>query len=774
LIRAPKDRILSVAQFSPHDTGFPSGERHMRGSLAFSRVNYRNSSGRICAGIWACLLIVLLSFGGSGSAAAKSGGGARTKPVANFSQSAKSRKKVRRSAKRRTKAKRRRKAKRKRKTVPTTPAGRLGYAIGLAGRGKFDAARAQAKQSGLPGSQKLISWLVLQHTRATPTAREITGFLAENPDWPRRERLLARAEAAQFFRPETARTTLAYFKKRPPKTGVGMAALARAYKRLNNETAAKLWLRRAWTTRRLGGGLEAILVRDMGKWLRPADHLARAAFLTFAGAPRALMAIIKRLKDKARRAQVLAQASFLFQSKRAPRRLKAVPAALRSSPPLAYARSRYWRRKNNNARARTVLIRAAASKPELNDPVAWWKERRFQAREALGGGNPELAYALAAVHGLKQGLYFAQAEFLAGWIALVHLRQPRLAFDHFSALRHAVRKPRSIARAEYWLGRALRKLELPESAKARFADAAKYVRTYYGQLSRDAIGRSPSVPAMSEPPPVDPSAARDFELREPVRMARLLVEAKQNDLATAFLFAMADRATAHDEFILLARLARELRLPHVSIRIAKKAEARGHYMGRMAYPDDILPNFAQLTDPVGTPLIYSVIRQESEFSTAAMSRAGARGLMQLMPRTARLVARQHKQRYHRARLTSDPKYNLQIGSAHLYDLLENHRGSYIMALTSYNAGPGRTLKWAAQFGDPRAARVDPVNWIESIPFNETRNYVQKVMENLQVYRSYITPGESNSLTMDLRSGTPPPRTKSDARKPGGKSGKKKS
>ncbi len=770
LIPMQKDRILGV-RHSRIDMSLAAPWRIQGNSLAILQPKYQSRAGRLLGVLCAGLLSAFLGFGAADPLFAQQKSNAKAKSAVNFSKSAKSRKTAKRTTRRRTGAKRRRTAQRAGKVDLSTPGGLLGSAIDLAGKGRFEAARARARKSGLEGAEKLIGWLVLQHTGATATSAEINAFLEQNPDWPRRDRLLARAEAAQYFRPGSALETLAYFKDRPPETGAGMAALARAHKRQGDEKSAKMWLRRAWTTRRLGGGLETILRKDMGKWLRADDQRARAAYLTYVNDPRALLRMSKWLKDKDLRALTLAQASFLLRSRRAPRRLKGVPAALRSTPALAYARSRYWRMKNNNAKALAIALRATTINGTPAQQSAWWKERRVLAREALGAGRPEQAYALAAVHGLKRGLYLAQAEFLAGWIALVHLAQPALAYGHFVALREVVSKPRSVARAQYWLGRALSKLGLPQSARASFAGAARHARTFYGQLALDIVAEGGT--EKRKPVSVGEAAKQAFETREPARMARMLAKAERRGLAAAFLFARSDRSDSHEELVLLARLARELKLPHVSLRIAKRAEARGFYMGTMAYPGDILPSFTQLNEPVEATLIHSLIRQESEFNAKARSWAGARGLMQLMPRTARLVARQHKQRYRRARLTGEPAYNLQIGTAHLRDLLDNHGGSFIMALASYNAGPGRTLKWAKTFGDPRSPEVDPVDWIESIPFDETRDYVQKVMENLQVYRSYMTPGASRSLTRDLRRGTLPPEPARDARDAGKTADRKK-
>lgn len=662
--------------------------------------------------------------------------------------------------------KRKKYTKKKRKPAPKlviqTPHQRLAYAITLAHRAKFDQARAEAKKCGLPHAAKLIEWLKLRHSSSPVTADEITRFLKDNPGWPSRKRLATRAEAAHFFRPKSPQDTIAYFKDNPPKTGAGFAALARAHFRAGDKKTARMWLARAWHGSALGKGLEKfILGSPVGKLLTRRDHLARAAYFAFRHQPKELMRIKHRYKGGDRKL-IVATASLLFKSKRANGRLAAVPGSLRGNPALNYALARYWRHKDKPQRVRNTVLAASFRKTPLNHPRGWWRERHAQARAALGKANYPLAYVLSAPHGLRQGHRFAQAEFFSGWIALVHLKRPRLALKHFEALRKGVSHPRSIARAEYWIGRAHERIGNVETARKHFAHAANYPRSFYGLLGLDRLDpdelarRNLNAELKPAPKPaIDTAFKEKFNGRDVVQLVRALVKAKKKGLAARFLFALSKDADDAQEYAATAALAHEASLPHVGVRIAKHAEARGHIMGPLAYPHNVLPRFVKLSDSVEKPLLLGLIRQESEFNPRAKSHAGARGLMQLMPGTARLVARQYKQRYRKNKLTEDPAYNLKLGAAHLHDLINNHGGSYILALVSYNAGPARTLAWVKQFGDPRRSRVDPINWIESIPFDETRDYVQKVMENLQIYRARFDMAEDTSLTDALSRGTPP-------------------
>jgi len=638
------------------------------------------------------------------------------------------------------------------RTNINTPHGRLNNAIDLAKKGKFAAARAQAKQTSLKHSTKLIEWLILQHSNSPAKASDITQFLKTHPGWPREQRLLARIESAHFFRPISPQHTIDYLTAQPPQTGIGKVALARAYKRQKDTENAKLWLKRAWHNHGLSVAMEKIILADMGSLLTKKDHAARVAHFTFAQSPKAVMRL-RRLLTKADRAAAHAQASLLFFSKRAMARVKAVPKALKNSPPLQFALARYWRKKDKYEKTRPHILKAPSEKSSLNNPKAWWTERHVTARYLLGKGRTLEAYALTKPHGVEVGNSFAQAEFFTGWLALVHLNKPKEALEHFTHLRNGVKKPRSIARAEYWCGRAHQDLNHEELAKRRFESAAKYSKTYYGQLARGELGKTYTNAITVETPTPGLVTKALFETRDMVQITRTLAKARRSGLVRDFLFALMNHAASRDEAIAVAGLAHELKLTHIGVRIAKKAEERGLDMGTHAYPHGVLPNYPHLKS-VDDALLYGLIRQESEFNAQAKSWAGARGLMQIMPGTARLIARQYKQRYRRDKLTKDPSYNLKLGSAHLQDLINNHRGSYIMALTSYNAGPGRTIKWMSAFGDPRGTQIDPINWVESIPFNETRDYVQKVMENMYIYRSNLTPGRNMSLKEELKRGTP--------------------
>ena len=292
-------------------------------------------------------------------------------------------------------------------------------------------------------------------------------------------------------------------------------------------------------------------------------------------------------------------------------------------------------------------------------------------------------------------------------------------------------------------------------ARRHFLAAAKHHRAYYGQLARDRMGY-----ALPPRPEVSGAGARTgLQTHELVKVISLLVGANNRALLPAFFAAALKLLKTAEEMAALSQMAYTLGHPNIGVRMAKHAAERGHDLGELAYPYKLLPPYKLLSGNVERALVHGVIRQESEFNAIAISRSGARGLMQLMPGTARLMARAHKQRYRRTKLTKDPRYNLKLGTAYLARLLDRFKGSYILTAAGYNAGPGRAKQWLERYGDPRRGMIDPIDWVESIPFNETRDYVQKVLENTQIYRAQFNRNKTSTINRDLARGKLPAATK---------------
>ncbi len=420
-----------------------------------------------------------------------------------------------------------------------------------------------------------------------------------------------------------------------------------------------------------------------------------------------------------------------------------VPARLQNDPGLLFERMRWRRHKDLDDDAAAILEHPPA---DLVRPQAWASERLIIARRLLDDGQAARAYRLASNSGLGSGPTFAELEFLAGWIALRDLNQPGTAYNHFVHLYHAVTLPISLARGAYWSARAADAMGNKTLAATWYQTAAPFVTTYYGQLAAAHLGATAATFKVSEPKPTA-AETQAFERNELVRLVRDLAQIGDTDDLGVFLRRITDEAMTPADYALTARLARAVSRPDVAVFTAKRASYAGVTLMDEGYPVAALPPGGN----VEAPLVLAMTRQESAFDNAAVSSAGARGLMQLMPATANKVAQLLHLPFSRRRLTSDVAYNVTLGRAYLNSLVDNFSGSYVLAVAAYNAGPARVHQWIVDHGDPRNANVDPIDWVERIPYTETRNYVQRVLENLQVYRFRLGSAVPTlSLASDLK------------------------
>jgi soluble lytic murein transglycosylase len=384
-----------------------------------------------------------------------------------------------------------------------------------------------------------------------------------------------------------------------------------------------------------------------------------------------------------------------------------------------------------------------------DDPVrrvAWATERQSLARYALATGDLSAAYRIASKHRLTSGPVFAELEFFTGWVALRFQHQPEVAYNHFVGLYEVVKLPVSVARASYWAGRAADAMGYNQLAATWYRTAAEHVTTYYGQLATAALSEPPLSHALDEPTPTAADTTA-FETHELVQVLLALSEIGANEYMRPFLLRLSELAKTPGEHALITHLALKIDRPDLAITAAKKASYAGVVLLAEGYPLTQLPPGGN----VEHPLVLAMTRQESAFDREAVSSAGALGLMQLMPKTAKNVARALRLKFYKRRLTTDRDYNITIGRAYLNGLLGDFSGSYVLAIAAYNAGPSRVRQWMRDYGDPRSDKVDAIDWIESIPIGETRNYVQRVLENLQLYRLRL--GDQSlafSLASDLR------------------------
>lgn len=631
-------------------------------------------------------------------------------------------------------------------------------AFAEADRANWIAARQHAGRISDPVAAKLILWTRLQADNSGSTFAEITTFREQNPDWPRLATLALRAENALLAYPMSSSDVVAWFSANPPATGEGKIRYGKALIDTGKADEGVSWIRRGWVDHDFSATRQKEILTAYGSHFDAETQKARLARLLWEQRTTDAKTAANLVGQDAR---MLADAriQFIAGSSQANTALSRVPDALRADPGLLYDQVRYERRRGNDHTALPLLLTAPTEPHKMIRPDIWWVERKILARKALAGGLYQQAYDLSAAHGLTEGVEFAEGEFMAGWIALQFLNKGDLALAHFKRLGGGVSTPISKARAYYWSGRAASATGNKEAADGYYRQAATYPVSFYGQLATAALAGAGGDGKLNFPanPAHSAEVKQRFNNRELVHAARILQDLDRERTRWTVMLHMADTLTDPAELAALSDLARSFGDQKLSLRIAKAAASRNIILPEHAYPTTLMPQWTHKGPPVEKALVYGLSRQESEFDPKALSPAGARGLMQLMPGTARIVARQVGLPYSANRLT-DPVYNATLGAAHLGDLIENDfAGSYIMSIAAYNAGGSRVRQWIGQFGDPRSSAVDPIDWIETIPFSETRNYVQRVIENLEVYRGRLA-GEAlpTRIEDDLRRHTGAP------------------
>lgn len=598
-------------------------------------------------------------------------------------------------------------------------------ALSAAESGRWAAAEALARSIGSPELTDYLLWLRLRDERATAAIAEYASFLAEHADWPGLGPLRARAEAVLADKADD-RTVLAFFASAEPTTGKGRVRLAKALLAAGHERRAIELLRRSWVEDDLSESDERAVLAAHGDRLQAADHRARLDRLLWDGREAAARRMLPHV-DREHRA--LAEARLRLRGDRSPdAAVAAVPPALLGTAGLAYERVRWRRVKGLDSGAQAILLDPPSS---LGRPKLWWDERSIQVRRALRTSQYRLAYRLAAGHGLESGAELAEAEWTAGWLALRFTREPERAAAHFQRMADIVRTPISRARASYWSGRAASALGRTEAAQRHYRDAAAFPHTFYGQLAATELGLviQPKLTQVAAASVADPG---DHALG---RTARLLCELGAHERAVPFVVQLARNAGDDAAARGALRLARDCGRADLAVRAAKALPPEREVTLEASHP---IPRIAALTGrrpSLPEPALrLAVTRQESQFDPMARSPAGARGLMQLMPPTARSMARDLGLPFAIERLTRDPDYNARLGVRYLERQLVRFDGEVVLALAAYNAGPGRVAEWLATYGDPRGGDAHRwIDWIELIPFTETRNYVQRVLESREVY-----------------------------------------
>lgn len=617
--------------------------------------------------------------------------------------------------------------------------GALRSALSAAQSGDWSRAYAEVAPATDPLPQKMLRWMDYARPGAPGRFPDIAEFIEKNPDWPGQKALRKHAEEA--LTAESDAVAGEWFKRYPPLSATGKVREAEIQLNAGDVEGGTAALRAAWISADFGPLDEKNFLAHHSASIRPEDHVKRMDRLLWDGqgdAARRMLPLVSR--DY----RLLAEARLALaaQARKAEALVARVPAPRRSDPGLLFEKLQYLRKKEMTDAAVQLLLFQAN---DLIRPAAWWGERQAIARQVLANGNASLAYRIVEQHGLIEGSAFSEAEFLLGYIALRYMKQPELAFEHFSQILTRVSTPFAKARAGYWGGRAAETQGKSDLAAKWYAAGADHMATFYGQLAAHQLGHDAPPRPVPEPVPTADELTQ-FESNEVVRAARLFFELGDAARGKVFLLHLANNAKSPTMFAMLATLAENSGRIDLAIAVAKRAIEAGTPLMIHGYPVTTIPEGGTTAED---PLLFAIMRQESAFEVDAVSRSGARGLMQLMPATASSTANRMQLPFSAGRLTSDGIYNVLLGRSYLEGLIDDFGGSYALAVAAYNAGPGRVRQWLRDYGDPRGGSIDMVDWIEMIPINETRNYVQRVLENLQIYRGQIGRDSAFSLASDL-------------------------
>ncbi len=596
------------------------------------------------------------------------------------------------------------------------------YAANDLARG--DSAAATARD---PIVATALEWVALRAMPKEAGYRRIGKFIAAHPDWPTLDLLRKAGEEALFSANPAPATVFAYFGAAAPVTAAGKLALARAARASGDEAAFQALVRAVWRQDNLNGWLESHILKQFAGALRPEDHRARAVRLLYKEQVSAgLRAAALAGKDAQALAHIRVAAINEVGNEKG---FASAPASVVNDPAFIFSKIQFLRRANRLTEAADLMLKAPRAAEQIVDGDEWWIERRLLARRILDAGDAATAYRIVAGHAAAANDLQVDAEFHAGWIALRFVKEPVAAIRHFDTAIALARTPISRARAYYWRGRAAE--VAGEDARVFYQRAALESSAFYGQVARLRLGTA-DVPMRHAQ-----LAAEGAARAESVRVVEVFYAAGARPFATSLAYAAAKSLEAPEQMAALARVVVQDRDAKSALTLGKLASQRGFAMDDLAFPTYGVPRFTPHVNSAPIEIVYSIARQESAFDPKAVSHAGAMGLMQMIASTARRTAQRVGVDFQPGRMTTDPIFNAQLGAAHLGDLLVEQRNSLILTFAAYNAGGKRVKEWIAAHGDPRKPGVDPIDWIELIPIYETRNYVQRVFENLTIYRARL-------------------------------------
>jgi soluble lytic murein transglycosylase len=589
---------------------------------------------------------------------------------------------------------------------------------------------AQAARATDPIIRTALEWIALRDSRNAGQDR-IRVFLTAHPRWPARDFLIHRIEDGFYQGHADPAVIDSFFSQTAPETALGKLARARALQSEGKDADAGVLVRDVWRHSDLTASLEAHIRREFGADLTAADDKARADRLLYEGDNTAgLRDALLVSPDYVVLARLMAATNDDAASDEM---FDAVAPDMRSDPMFLFARLHKLRHEDKLSAAAALMLSAPRDPALIVDGDAWWTERRLLARRLLDTGDFATAYKICAENSAQSPEAKIDAEFHAGWIALRFLNDPARAAKHFETAAALAQTPISVARIAYWQGRTAEISQTDDAdlrAKAYYEKAAVYSATYYGELARARLGLR-TIALRALPAPAAHGAARD----PAIRVVELFFAIGERDLAMALASCAAQHSTDDAQVGALANVIAAQHNAHDALIIGKLLAQRNIMIDALAFPTYGIPAYAPVENSAPSSLVYAIARQESEFNSHAVSSAGAYGLMQMIASTARRTAEHLKMDFDAGRLLSDAAFSAQLGAAHLGQLLAEEHGSPILVFAAYNAGGRHVKEWIDAYGDPRTPGVDPIDWVERIPFTETRNYVQRVMENWAMYQA---------------------------------------
>jgi len=599
-------------------------------------------------------------------------------------------------------------------------------------KGQWTKALSLSKKTKNKSIYTFVQWKHLLTTGNQASFYDYDLFIKQNENYPRINRIKYLAEHKMSTTKISPKKIIDWFGSNDPFSGYGKLILGESFIMTGNVLKGINLIKDGWITADLSRADMKHFRKKYKKYLNSNDYIKRADYLAWENKYWDLKRMLRYLpKDY----QLLYTARQILMSKSygVDKAIKNIPNKLKNDPGLNYDRLKWRRKRGRVDDSLEILLKIKNNKDYLVRPDKWWKERAIISRSLIYKKKYELAYKISSKHTLESGPEFAEAEWMSGWIALSFLKDPILAIDHFNNFYQNVGYPISLSRGAYWLGKAYEMIGDKDQSYRWYEEATKYLTTYYGQLAYLKIKPEKNF-ELPEQIVVDQKYKKYFYDKELVKIVYLLDELNKDKYTKDILKHLANDDVGSGSELLAAELSTDISRYDFAIQISKLASYEKRFHNNFNYPIISTPNYINGRKIPESAFILAIIRQESEFDLSANSHAGAQGLMQLMPYTAKLVSKQAKLPYSKSRLTKDPEYNINLGSHYIAGLILEYDGAYPFAVAAYNAGPNRVKYWKKINKDPQKNQVDFVDWIELIKFKETRNYVQRVLENYNVYR----------------------------------------